>query len=97
VAAEMMDMISCILYGALDLDEHQFNQVYGSMQRLGEEAKLKGISKENPEAAEAIKQFMEKWKAETLTLLTPEQASIFAEVVNHLKVEPGNFSFNFNI
>jgi hypothetical protein len=96
VTDEVMDMTTCILYGALNLDEQQFNQVYGSMQKLGEEARLKGISKENPEAAEAVKQFMEKWKAETLTLLTPEQARIFAEVVTHFQVEPGKFGFNFN-
>jgi hypothetical protein len=47
---EMMDMVTCLLYGALNLDEQQFNQVYGVMQKLEEEADLKGISKENPEA-----------------------------------------------
>ncbi|MBE0544353.1 MAG: sigma-70 family RNA polymerase sigma factor [Verrucomicrobia bacterium] len=93
---EMMDMVTCLLYGALNLDEQQFYQVYGVMQKLGEEAKLKGVSKENPEAAEAIKQFVEEWKAETQTLLTPEQARIFAEVVTHFQVEPGNFGFNFS-
>ena len=98
VTDEMMDFVTCLLYGALNLDEQQFNQVYGVMQKLGQEAKQKGLSKETPapEAAEAIKQYMEQWKAETLTLLTPEQARIFAEVVTHFHVEPGNFSFNFN-
>ena len=98
VPERVMDAITCLLYGALNLDEQQFNQVYGVMQKLGEEAKLKGLSKETPapEAAEALKQFMEKWKGETLTLLTPEQGRIFTEVVTHFHVEPRNFSFNFN-
>jgi hypothetical protein len=93
-----MDKVACLLYGALNLDEQQFNQVYGVMEKIGQEAKQKGLSKETPapEAAEAIKQIMEQWKAETQTLLTPEQARIFAEVVTHMKVEPGNFGFNFN-
>jgi RNA polymerase sigma factor (sigma-70 family) len=92
----VMDMATCILYGALNLDEQQFNQVYGVMQRLGEEANLKGLSKESPEAAEAVRQFMERWKAETLTLLTPEQARIFEKVVTQFQVRPGYFGFNFN-
>jgi hypothetical protein len=95
-ADEMMDMVSCLLYGALNLDEQQFYQVYGVMHKLGEDAKLKGISKDSPEAAEAVKQYMEQWKAETQTLLTPEQARIFAEVVTHFQIEPGNFGFNFS-
>ena len=95
---ELMDKVACLLYGALNLDEQQFSQVYGVMQKIGQETKQKGISKETPapEAAEAIKQIMEQWKAETQTLLTPEQARIFAEVVTHMQVEPGNFGFNFN-
>jgi hypothetical protein len=39
---------------------------------------------------------MEQWKAETQTLLTPEQARIFAEVVTYIQVEPGRFGFNVN-
>jgi len=95
---ELMDEVACLLYGALNLDEPQFNQVYGVMQRLGQKAKQKGLSKETPapEASEALKQIMEQWKAETQTLLTPEQARIFAEVVTHFQVEPGKFGFNFN-
>ena len=87
-----------MLYGALNLDEQQFNQVYGVMQKLGQEAKQKGLSKETPapEGAETLKQVMERWKAETQTLLTPEQARIFAEVVTHMQVQPGNLGFNFD-
>lgn len=95
---EMMDGIACLLYGALNLDEQQFGQVYGVMQKLQQEAKLKGLSKETPapEKAEAIKQVMEQWKTETQALLTPEQTRIFAEVVTHFQVEPGKFGFNFS-
>jgi RNA polymerase sigma factor (sigma-70 family) len=97
-SGELVDKVACLLYGALNLDEQQFSQVYGVMQKIGQETKLKGLSKETlaPEAAEAIKQIMEQWKAETQTLLTPEQARIFAEVVTHMQVEPGNLGFNFN-
>jgi len=59
---ELMDEVACLLYGALNLDEPQFNQVYGVMQRLGQKAKQKGLSKETPapEASEAPKQIMEQ-------------------------------------
>ena len=95
---ELMDEVACLLYGALNLDEQQFNQVYGVMQKIQQETKQKGLSKETPapEAAEAVKQIMEQWKAETQTLLTPEQTRIFAQVVTHFQVEPGKFGFNFN-
>jgi len=95
---EVIDEVACLLYGALNLDEQQFNEVYGVMLKLQQEAKQKGLSKETPapEAAEALKPIMEQWKAETQTLLTPEQARIFAEVVTHFQVEPGKFGFNFN-
>ncbi len=95
---ELMDHIACLLYGALDLDEQQFGQVYGVMQKLGQEAKLKGLSKDMPapEAKETISQLLKQWKAETQPLLTPEQARIFAEVATHLQVEPGNYGFSVN-
>ena len=94
----VVDEVACLLYGALNLDEQQFNQVYLVMQKLGQEAKQKGLSKEaaGPEGTEAIKRMMEQWKTETVTLLTPEQAKIFTEVVSHFQVEPGKFGFNFN-
>jgi RNA polymerase sigma factor (sigma-70 family) len=97
-SGELMDRVACLLYGALNLDEQQFSQVYGVMQKLQQETRLKGLSKDTPapEAAEALKQIMEQWKVETQTLLTPEQTRIFAEVVTHLQVEPGKFGFNFN-
>jgi len=84
--------------GALNLDEQQFSQVYGVLQKLGQEAKQKGLSKETPapQAAEAAKQIMEQFKTETQNLLTPEQTKIFAEVVTHFQVEPGKFGYNFN-
>ena len=95
---ELTDEIACLLYGALNLDEQQFSQVCGVMQKLQQEVKQKGLSKETPapEKAEAIKQIMEEWKAETQKLLTPEQTRVFAEVVTHFQIEPGKFGFNFN-
>jgi hypothetical protein len=95
---DLVDQVACLLYGALNLDEQQFNQVYGLMQKLGQEAKLKGLSKESPapEAAEAAKQIMEQFKGEIQTMLTPEQARIFAEVSTHFQLEPGKFGYNFS-
>ena len=68
------------------------------MEKIQQEAKQKGLSKETPapEAAEALKQIMEQWKAETQALLTPEQSRIFVDVITHFQIEPGKFGFNFN-
>jgi RNA polymerase sigma factor (sigma-70 family) len=95
---DVMDEVACLLYGALDLNEQQFREVYGVMQKLQQDAKQKGFSKETPtsEAAEGVKQIMDQFKAEVQTLLTPGQVRIFEEVVTHIQAEPGKFGFNFN-
>jgi RNA polymerase sigma factor (sigma-70 family) len=97
-SGELVDEVACLLYGALNLDEQQFDQVCGVMQKLQQEVKQKSLSKDTPapEAAEAMKQLMEQWKTETQTVLTAEQTRIFAEVVTHFQVEPGKFGFNFS-
>jgi RNA polymerase sigma factor (sigma-70 family) len=96
--AEVMDMAACLFYGALNLDEQQFNQLYAVMQRIQPEAIRKGLSKDAPapEAAEATKQLLEQFKTETRMLLSPEQARIFGEVITHIQLEPGKVGFNFN-
>ena len=97
-ADERLDHMACLLYGALNLDEQQFGQVYSVMQKYQQEAKQKGLSKETPtpEAAEAVKQIVEQFKAETQPLLTPEQSRILAEVLTHFQLEPGKSSFSFS-
>ncbi len=100
---ETIDSAACLLYGALNLDEQQFNQVYDVMQKLEQDAEQKGLSMKKlskdastPESAEAVKQIMEQFKAETQQFLTPEQTRIFVDVMTHVTVEPGNWGFNFN-
>ena len=95
---ERLDHMACLFYGALNLDEQQFSQVYGVMQELQQEAKQRGLSKETPapEAAEAAKQIVEQFKAKAQTFLAPEQSRILSEVLTHIQLEPGKSSFNFN-
>jgi RNA polymerase sigma factor (sigma-70 family) len=95
---KLMDEVTCLLYGALNLDEQQFGQVYGTIEKIQQESKLKGFSKEMPsaEAAQAVKQMMNQFKTDVQGILTPEQARIFAEVISHFDLQPGNLSFNFN-
>jgi hypothetical protein len=96
-ADDWADMGACLFYGALNLDEHQFGQAYGLMQKYQQEAKQGGLLGENPttETAGALKQMMEQFKAEMETLLTPEQARIFAGVLPHIQVGGGRFGFDF--
>jgi RNA polymerase sigma factor (sigma-70 family) len=91
-----LDGIACILYGALNLNEDQFNQVYDVMQKLWLEAKHEGLSKDTPaaEAGEATKRLMEQFKAETQPLLTAEQNKIFAQVVTQFQIEPGKWGYS---
>jgi len=95
---DLVDEVSCLLYGALNLDEQQFAQVYSVMERIAQAAKEKKLSKDStgPEGLAALNQIMDQFKAETQTVLTAEQSRIFLRVVDHLQVEPGKFGFNFN-
>jgi len=95
---QLIDEVTCLLYGALNLDEQQFGQVYGVMEKIQQESKLKGLSKDTPpaDAAAAMKQVMDQFKTEAQSILTPEQARIFGEVISHFELKPGNFTFNFN-
>jgi RNA polymerase sigma factor (sigma-70 family) len=97
-ADDHVDVMSCVLYGALNLDNQQFDQVYGVVQKYDQEAKQKGLSRTNtaPESVAAMNQLIEQAKADMQPLLTPEQARILAEVLPFIKLEPGNASFNFS-
>ena len=98
LADDRVDHMACLLYGALNLDEQQFGQVYGLMQKYQQEAKLKGLSETNsaPETAAAVNQMIEQFKTDMPSLLTPEQARIFAEVLTHIQLEGGRSTINFN-
>jgi len=70
LADDRLDHMACLLYGALNLDEQQFGQVYGLMQKYQQEAKLKGLSETNsaPETAAAVNQMIEQFKTEMPSL-----------------------------
>jgi len=95
-ADDTSDDIACVLYGALNLDEQQFGQVYALVQKYGRQAKQDGLLKEDPtpETAAALKQVAEQAKAELQTILTPEQARIFTELEPLLQTTPGRFGIN---
>ncbi len=96
-AEDTQDDLACLLYGALNLDEQQFGQVYGLMQKYTQAAKQKGLSEENPtpESAAVFEQMMERCKADIQGLLTPEQARVFAAILPLVQFEPGRLSFNY--
>ena len=95
---ERVDNIACLLYGALNLDEQQFNQVFALAEKYRALAKEKGLPNENttPEATDARQRMTEQLIAEFQGMLTPEQASIFGGIRPHLQLEPGKFGFNFS-
>ena len=98
LANDRLDHMACLLYGALNLDEQQFGQIYDLMQKYQQDAKLKGSSETNsaPQTAAAVNQMIEQFKTDMPSLLTPEQASIFAEVLTHFQLEGGRSTINFN-
>ncbi len=97
-ADDSADFLSCLLYGALDLDEQQFGQVYGLTDKYRQQVKQLVLLETNstPEKTAALKQVIEQWKTDMQSILTPEQAAIFAEVSTHFQFGSGNASFNFS-
>jgi hypothetical protein len=95
------DHMACVLYGALNLDEQQFRQVYSLVQNFDQEAKQRGLSLTNssPASVATMKQMIDQFKTETQPLLTSEQSRILAEVLTHLKLsmESRNFNFSFSL
>lgn len=90
------DIAACVLYGALNLTEQQFGQVYGLMEKYGQQAKQNNLSEDNhePEAAAALKQLMEQAKAEIQNVLTPEQARTLEDVLPQIQMSPGKLNVN---
>jgi RNA polymerase sigma factor (sigma-70 family) len=97
---ERADMASCVLYGALNLDEQQFSQMYDLVRKTMQQSKQWGESKDLPpaQATEAAKQLLEQFKTQAQPLLTPEQNRLFPAVLNQFHIEPGGrwgYSANF--
>jgi hypothetical protein len=88
------DSGACLLYGALNLNEQQFNDVYGVLDRYRQQAKQDNLLETNaaPETAAALKKLTEQAMADIRSALTPEQARIFEDI----HVGPGKFNFSFN-
>jgi RNA polymerase sigma factor (sigma-70 family) len=96
-----VDQAACLLYGALNLDEQQFGQVYGLIQKYQQEAAQKGLSwtSDAPENVLAYNQIIEQVESEITGILTPEQAKIFTGLLTLVHFEPGKTNsagFNFN-
>lgn len=96
-----MDLLACVLYGALDLNEQQFNQVYDLLLKTTQQCKQKADPKDMPqaEAEEVSKQLTEQFKTELQALLTPEQNRLVPDALAQLHVQPGGhwgYSFNFS-
>ncbi len=91
------DYIACVLYGALSLDEHQFGEVYGLLEKYRQQAREKGLLQENSaqETAAALNQAKEQIIADVQSLLTPEQARIFEGIVPLFQVSPHKIDFGF--
>ena len=91
---EWVDFVACTLYGALNLDEHQFSQVYAVVQKDSQQAKQQGlVGKEAPDTSASLKQMVDQFTADLQPILTPEQAKTFEQVLPLFKLEPHNFSF----
>jgi RNA polymerase sigma factor (sigma-70 family) len=96
-AEDPSDDVACLLYGALNLNEQQFGEIYGSLQKHFQEAKQRGLVEGNPtpESAAALQQLADQSNGEIRRLLTPDQTRIFEELSPHIQLGSRKIDFNF--
>ena len=87
---------SCLLYGALDLSDAQFTQVYNLLQRYQDQANQQQLLKTDapPEAATTLGQLEKDEKAELQTLFTPDQNAIFDQIESGINLVKGSFNMS---
>jgi hypothetical protein len=97
------DSGACLLYGALDLNEQQFGEVYSLLQKYDQQASLLGSEGQNPtpEVTSSVDKLDGQVKTQIETLLTADQAKMFEQISASLHLAhgaggSGGFNFNFN-
>jgi hypothetical protein len=93
------DCGSCLLYGALNLTDQQFSQVYSLLQKYQDQAKQQNLLDDQsaPDSAAALKQMNQLAQTDLQNLLTPEQTGIFAQISSGMQLVTGNFNLNLNL
>lgn len=89
------NMGTCLLYGALDLNDQQFGQVYNLLAKYRDQADQQNLlNDETPGNTAALKQLDAQAKAELQGIFSAEQSRIFGEISPGLDLVKGNFNFN---
>jgi RNA polymerase sigma factor (sigma-70 family) len=80
-----VDDKTCILYGALDLNEQQFGQTYGIIQKFHSQAEQEDLlaGTLSPESEAKLAQVNENAKNEMQQILSPGQANLLQSIVNN--------------
>lgn len=92
------DMGTCLLYGALDLNDQQFGQVCTLLQKYHDQAEQQNLTKDAtvPDNAAALKQLDEQAKAELQTLLTPDQVRTFGQLSSGFQLVTDSYNFSLD-
>ncbi len=97
------DSGACLLYGALDLNEQQFGQVYSLLQKYDQQAELLSPAGQNPtpEVTASVDKLSDQVKTQIETVLTADQAKMFEQMSANLHLmhgagTSGGFNINFN-
>jgi len=73
---------ACMLYGALDLNEQQFNQAYSIIRGLRDQAKSRNLlgGKTSPENQAALAQWDQEAESQIQQILKPDQKALFRKM-----------------
>ena len=92
------DAAASLLYGALDLNEQQFSQAYGILQKYQSQAGQQNLLNGDlsPEAQAQLNQLNQNATTEIQQFLTPEQAGVFQNL-NAMGQGGGRTNHGFNL
>jgi hypothetical protein len=101
--AEDSDKGACLLYGALDLNQQQFDEAYRTLEKYRQARQQSLAANLPPDDAEvSLKQLDEQVKTDLRKMMTAEQATIFDQMLPDFQFPSGtngggSFHFNFNL
>jgi RNA polymerase sigma factor (sigma-70 family) len=100
---EDSDRGACLLYGALDLNQQQFDEAYRTLEKYRQARQQSLAANLPPDDAEpALKQLDEQIKTDLRKMMTAEQSAIFDQMLPDFQFPSGTnggggFHFNLNM
>lgn len=99
---EDADKGACVLYGALDLNQQQFEEAYRTLEKFRQAQESVSTNLPPDDAAAEFNRLEEQVKTDLRKMMTAEQSAIFDQILTDFHFAHGtnggnSFHFNFNL